>query len=155
MFYNFYSQSNDTIHFVTDNDIIYDVEFKLDHYHLGDFYFQKMFSLSIIPITDSLKYPLDKKLENTIIFICQQFLQSPDRILTFTCESLDGKQIARWRKFTYWFDKHNTTHIKKDILIEMDDTKMYAAIVYHKDCSFRTNLENDIDATYSEYQNLK
>jgi hypothetical protein len=131
------------------------VAFDPEHYHFNHDYEGKVFGLSVIPITESEKYPLDTRIEATIMFLCNQLLANNDIILIYTCESIDNKEQLRFRKFTYWFNKYNTEHLKKDLILSIENANMFASVIYHKKHPSIKNLETEIDSIFGEYSSYK
>lgn len=81
-----------------------------------DFVEQSFFNDNVFPYANSTfqlflrlekappAYSTDPKIGITVTAIIQDFVdKDPLRILFFTCDTADGRQVARFRKFTTWF----------------------------------------------------
>lgn len=49
--------------------------------------------------------PRDNKVQQTILAIVEEFFEKNQSALLYVCETGDGKQMTRYRLFTYWFDR--------------------------------------------------
>jgi hypothetical protein len=89
------------------------------------------------------------------MFLCRQLLANNDKVLLYTCESIDGKEFARARKFSFWFNKYSKEHLKKDLVLSVGETNMFASVIYHSDHPTREALENEIETVFQEYSSYK
>lgn len=64
--------------------------------------------------------PLDPKVGMTVVTLAKVFLEDRNKILFFSCDTTDGRQSARFRKFTAWFSLcGGDNHMKFDDRISM------------------------------------
>ena len=106
--------------FLTDNDIKYDVKFKPTGYIFNSnavwtFYCYE-FSIEVIVNPTGRLPPLDTKIPLTVAAIFLDFFQDKEKSVLYTCETKDGKAVARLRKFDTWFQQFN-----EDIFIKIDN----------------------------------
>lgn len=59
----------------------------------------------VISNVNNMQSPRDKKVRDTILAIVEEFFEQNEAALLYVCETGDGKQMARYRLFTYWFDR--------------------------------------------------
>jgi hypothetical protein len=121
MSYPFYfSEEKDNIYtFETAIGVIYDIKFKPSDYLLGNVktpYSDDLFEFIIELVFNPLarKPPLDKFVSITIASIIKDFyLKKNKSICIYICDSSDGKQDFRSRKFHDWFYNFNDLDLVK------------------------------------------
>jgi Family of unknown function (DUF6169) len=118
--------------FITDNSVIYNVEFTD-----GSYYFYELpvdvpvFELNIKAL-NALVQPFDKRVEITIVAILSMFFNNNKNSLIYVCNNLDNRQQARSRKFSSWFNKNATFSIEKyDINFTMQNIIILASLIVH------------------------
>lgn len=125
MSYSFYFEEdkNNTYAFETSLGIGYEVKFKPSAYMLGDDnapYADHIFEFVIELIHNPLDRnpPLDKLVSDTIAAIMIDFYyRKNESVCIYICESSDGRQSLRKRKFDDWYYSHN-----KLGLVKLDET---------------------------------
>jgi hypothetical protein len=114
--------ANNIYAFETDLGISYEVKFRPTNYLLGDEttpYANSIFEFIIEVAYNPLgkNPPLDKLVSGTIAEIIKDFYFKKDQsICIYICDSSDGKQELRRRKFDDWFYAHDQYG-----LIKMDE----------------------------------
>jgi Family of unknown function (DUF6169) len=111
MSYPFYFDggTNNVYAFETDLGISYEVKFRLTSYLLGDettVYANSIYEFIIEIVFNPLDKnpPLDKLVSGTIAEIIKDFYFKKDQsICIYICDSSDGRQDLRRRKFDDWF----------------------------------------------------
>ena len=58
----------------------------------------------VISNVNNRQSPRDKKVQDTVFSIVEEFFEKNQAALLYICETGDGKQMARYRLFRYWFD---------------------------------------------------
>jgi hypothetical protein len=116
--YEFLGGINNSYTFVTKIGIIYEIKFKpTDYINMFDSDVSKfMYEFVIkVAVNDTGKNPpLDVNVSETIAQIFKEFLLKHDNnIAIYICDSSDGKQELRRRKFNEWFDKYQTDGFAK------------------------------------------
>ncbi len=110
------TQENSYI-FETDNQVFYELAFKLFDYFFTDTrYSHKAYEFRIDVLWTSLeKLPAqDPRIKPTVAAIIHDFFtQTTKPIVLYVCESSDGKQAARSRLFMVWFIEYQTPDIFK------------------------------------------
>jgi len=115
--------------FETDTGIVYQIKFKPTPYLFGDeisdiseFIFEFIIEVVYNPF-DNLP-PNDKKIGLTVVSIFKDFyLKIGNAVSVYICDSSDGKEFARKRKFDFWFSLYNNeTFVKIDEVI-IDEKK--------------------------------
>jgi len=80
----------------------------------------------------------DNMVRNTIFHILHNFFENFTNAMITVCDSTDGRQDARFRLFSRWFDEiHDDTIARSEASFYIDDVKTYASLFYCK---------NNIDA---------
>lgn len=93
-------QSN-TITFLTENGVLYRVGFAEDTI-LG---VPNVFQIYVENVCD-IKMVVDDKVRQTITCILKNFFSLDNYVLLFVCDVRDGRQVARNRLFTSWYNKY-------------------------------------------------
>ena len=76
----------------------------------------------------------DERTGFTIVEIIKRFLQSLGNAVVYVCDTSDGRELLRKRKFDLWFRKYDDgTIIKVDGHIAVPNFNIYNAILIHKD----------------------
>lgn len=76
----------------------------------------------------------DDRIGRTIIEILKLFLSGLENAVVYVCDTSDGKELFRKRKFDLWFKKYDDgTIIKIDGLIVTTDFNIYNAMLIHKE----------------------
>jgi hypothetical protein len=119
--YSYIGGINNNYYFKTSHDIFYNVKFKPSPYLLGNettLYAEYIFEFIIEVAENPLpkKPPLDKNVANTIAAIIKDFYyKKSETICIYICDSSDGKQELRRRKFDDWFySQHGIGLVKVD-----------------------------------------
>jgi hypothetical protein len=106
--------------FTTQNEIIYEVKFKptgyIFNYSSVWAYHCYEFSIEVFSNPTARLPPIDNKIPPTIAAIFLDFFQEKEKSVLYTCETKDGKELARLRKFDTWFEQFN-----KDIFLKMNN----------------------------------
>ena len=58
----------------------------------------------VVSNVNNRQSPKDKKVQETVFAIVEEFFEKNQAALLYVCETGDGKQMARYRLFRYWFD---------------------------------------------------
>lgn len=104
---------NNSYFFETELELIYEIKFRPSSYLLGDQnapYAHLIFEFIIEIVHNPLgeNPPLDKLVSSTISAIIKDFyFQKEQSVCIYICDSSDGKQELRRRKFDNWFYTHN------------------------------------------------
>lgn len=73
----------------------------------------------------------DKKVSETISHALLRFFANEQNILTFTCESIDGKHKSRHKLFHKWFCEYNTIGlIKYDYVVTTQEMEIYNSVMF-------------------------
>ena len=113
--YNYFFEGgqNNSYFFETNEEIIYEVVFKPTPYlfELENIeILENTFEFSILlKFNPNAKLPSnDKKIGATVVAIFVDFYSHKSKsISVYICESSDGKELARKRKFDQWFREYN------------------------------------------------
>ena len=122
--------------FTTKSEIIYQVHFVKDGtltYLSGTKVFEQVYQIVIEKTTDNTE-PFDSRVFLTIEAIIIEFFNDTAKVLSFVCDTSDGKQIARFKKFNRWHEKskHNQSIIKLNDNYTDTDVELFYSIMIHK-----------------------
>jgi Family of unknown function (DUF6169) len=76
----------------------------------------------------------DERIGLSVLQAFNSFFRVSKNIVVYVCDGLDGRQLARRRKFARWFWQYNDgSLIKEDDLAVVDGTEIYNTIIVHKE----------------------
>ncbi len=120
MEYNFecIGGKNNTYIIVTHSNVVYEIKFKPSQYltQLNNLDENLIFEfvIEILDKPENVALTLDRFLAPTINRIFLDFYKSNNDLITvYICDSSDGKQFVRKRKFDYWFEQFNDSSFVK------------------------------------------
>jgi Family of unknown function (DUF6169) len=122
--------------FKTENGVLYEVLFKPTPYLFDNLPIVNEFVYELI--IGKLEGPAQKTARDTAISvtiaaICANFFElQQKRVILFICDSSDGRQVIRARKFRDWFDRFNdSSFIKLDAKIpESTDSYIFLSLIF-------------------------
>lgn len=133
--------------FSTNHNVEYRLTFTDSDYLLngtvGEGVISNIFSLSI-ENTNNLFAPNDDYVKETIICILEFFFRNIENSIIYLCDTSDNRELARFRKFNYWFDNKEFSDAfeKLSSIIEIDEeTSHYTTMIYHKQNPFSETLK--------------
>ena len=138
--YDFIGGENNSYVFVTKIGIAYEIKFKPSTYinlfdkEVSEFIFEFVIKVAI---NETGKNPtLDKLISGTIAAIFKEFLLKHDNnIALYICDSSDGRQDLRKRKFDEWYYKHEEpTKFAKmnEVLIDSDGNGYLISMIFQQ-----------------------
>jgi hypothetical protein len=116
--YYFLGGNNNSYVFATRLGIIYEIKFKPSPYinifdkKISEYIFE--FVIEVSENETGKNPPFDSKVSRTIAEIFKEFLLKHDNnIALYICDSSDGKQELRKRKFDEWYEKYQDNTFAK------------------------------------------
>jgi len=91
----------DSYDFITESDVHITVYFDDDFMISSGLSYQL-----IIGNANNRKSPRDRKLQQTVLAIVEEFFYQNQAAILYICETGDGKQGMRNRLFSYWFEAY-------------------------------------------------
>ena len=94
--------------------------------------------------------PRDKKVQDTILAIVEEFFDRNQAALLYVCETGDGKQMARYRLFSYWFDmfEYSIRYTSLSTSLVDEDGIMNAATIFiRNDNPHLSEIVNEFNET--------
>lgn len=147
--FEFIGGLNNSYSIVTQSDVIYEIKFKPSSYLIeiddiiNELVFEFVIEVLYKPVNVALT--LDKLIGPTIYKIFKDFYSLHNKSVTvYICDSSDGKQYIRKRKFDHWFEEFNdTTFIKfDDIVTDAEQNEYPVSFILKKDNpNFHTILD--------------
>ncbi len=125
------SDADGSFRFVSGYNIVFVVDFMKDDLILSNNTYQL-----IIGNTGNRKSPRDNKVRETILVIVEEFFSKNTAALLYICETGDGKQKARGRLFTYWFETsshHRLYTTMTSTLVDEDGIENVATLIIRND----------------------
>lgn len=128
--YHVIQVAGDTIEFVTDSGVEYQINFMPDYTLWEEYAYQ-----FVIINKNKKSSPNDSKLKDTLIYIVEDFFENNKNILLYICETGDGKQAARSKLFLRWFASYSRSseYFFKSTEVISDEEQDFAAIILRKD----------------------
>lgn len=126
--FEFIGGTNNSYTIVTGSDVVYEIKFKPSTYLVESENLEANsvfeFVIEVLYKPENVALTLDKLIAPTIYEIFKDFYNhNNDYVTVYICDSSDGKQFVRKRKFDYWFSEFNDyTFVKFDDVI-LDATK--------------------------------
>lgn len=126
--------------FITEQGKKYDIGFIKDLMIADDGIYQ-----FFITTEDNFKTLPDKKIEETITIIIEEFFTNKDVALDYICSTEDNKQSVRHRKFRQWFNHclKKEDFLCEDIIVTIDNITYYSSLIIPKTNS---NIDQIINA---------
>ncbi len=121
--------------FETDYNVAYEIKFKPFDYLFLDKEFGKYayeFVIEVFSKPKGIGVPKDAKIAITIAAIFDDFFErQTETVAIYICDSSDGKQMARHRKFSTWFASFgNEKYLKVDFLLD-EETVPVSLVLQH------------------------
>lgn len=138
---------NNGYHFITDSRIAYAVEFDLYDIPISDeAYWFNIYNLS------GKDSRLDNKLQQTIIYIIEEFFRQNPHILLYMCDTAENQQAARSRLFSRWFNLyiHKDKFILRSAMVKDEGVENYITLIVQKS----NPKASEILSTFDEQINL-
>lgn len=113
-------------YFVTDEAQTYEVGFVEDYMIT----LENAYQLFLIPKSGQNEFK-DSKIQQTITAIIEEFFKTNDVLLDYICDTKDGRQAARSRLLTQWFNQYpkRNLYTLRTISVELDDVSYYASVI--------------------------
>lgn len=116
--FEFIGGVNNSYVFETIRNIVYEIKFKPSSYinlfdkNISEFIFE--FVIEVAINETGKKPPLDVRVSKTIAQIFKEFLLKHDNnIALYICDSSDGRQDLRRKKFDLWYEKYQDNTFAK------------------------------------------
>lgn len=144
--YNFIGGEKNSYSFETIHQLTYEITFKPTPYLFGESspFAPHTFEFSIILVNNPAKKlsPLDKAILPTVASIFADFFENaPDTIAIYLCDSSDGRQLIRHKKFDAWFYYYEHIFVKIDSgFKETDGTEYPVSLIIKETHPFRTQI---------------
>ena len=137
--------------FKTDHNILYSAAFELDDMlNIKAYWFR-------ITNRSGKKSPNDKKVQQTIIHIIEEFFRTNPDILLYICDNANEQQAQRDRLFLRWFNAYEQK--KKYVIITAividEDTSNYVALIVPTAHPLLSDILSTFDNEISMFQNNK
>jgi hypothetical protein len=144
--FSFLGGEKNSFTFQTLNGDTYEILFKPTPYLFNEnsIYSQNTYEFSIILASNPSNNnpPTDLKIPATIAKIFSYFFDNSDDTVTiYICDSSDGRQLARQRKFDHWYSYYNNIFVKIDAKFEeIDGTIIPVSLIIKESNPFRTQI---------------
>ena len=118
------------VQFITDNSLIYEAGFSDDY----SFMEENAYQFFLKEITGN-SGPTDAKIMLTVGAIIEEFFTKNQSVMLYICDTSDGRQAARDRKFLTWFDiaENKKKYTLLHCTARFDGTGYFTAILIRND----------------------
>jgi len=147
--------------FKTSHDVEYKVIFKPSPYIFGEDkpYASLLYEFSVLAqFAGPQSYVRDDLIAPTVVAIFLDFYnQHDENVCFYICDSADGRQHVRKRKFDMWFNEYNRgAFLKLESEIKDTDGNWYpVAIIMKKDNVYRNDIAKAFSNLISGYNDDK
>ncbi len=150
MNYPFYfgGGKHNSYYFETNNGVHYEIKFKETPYLFKNF--PKEISKYVFEFAILVEYnptskmpPEDKKIGATVVAVFLDFYSKYDNpISIYICDSSDGKEFIRKRKFDQWFAEFNNFNFVKvdEVIADKENNKFPISLIISKSNPNRTAI---------------
>lgn len=123
--YTFTGGETNSYFFTTQTNVIYEIKFvpSTDYFRGYEALEVEVFEM-VIAVTDNpggRRVPADERTAPTLFAIFHHFFLPHLQALIFICDSSDGRERARFRKFGIWFDQASMLDSNQDLDIAKFD----------------------------------
>ena len=155
--FEFIGEKNNSYTIVTTSNVVYEIKFKPSSYlsKLNSIDDNLIFEFVIEVLHKPLNVALtlDKFLAPTICKIFQDFYSKNNEFITvYICDSSDGKQFVRKRKFDTWFEEFNDSSFIKfdDVFIDKNEDEFPISFIVKQSNPNLSKIYNDFFGTIND-----
>lgn len=147
--------------FQTDHQFKYAIRLKLSDYIFQESIWSHLcyeFTIDILETPSSKLPPLDNRISPTIAAIFLDFLKNKEKVILYTCETKDGKESVRARKFNIWFRQFNSEvflKIDKSIYDKKLHITYYNSLIISINNPFKDEIIQDFNALFESLESEK
>jgi len=148
--------------FQTVNQVVYEIKFTPTPYLFGEdsFFAPYTYEFSILVADNPTENnpTFDDRTSYTVASIFTDFYERSNELITvYICDSSDGRQLIRQRKFNYWFYFFvNDDFVKyDDIIRDVDGQKYPVTIILKEQNPFKAKIIGDFIALIGGYNTGK
>jgi len=142
--YPFSNLSDLSFEFRTSNGIVYHAYFIAYGDLFPDYpeFAEDAYSFNLEVVIDDAEIQiLDERVGLTVVAIFRYFFNSMQNVAIYICDSSDDRQLARKRKFDFWFWKYNDGSIvKEDGTAVIASFQIYNSLLVHKQNIFADKI---------------
>jgi len=122
--------------FVTDQEVKYKIYF-LDYGSVFNEYLSynnSIYTFNIDIIETNAEFIVtDERIGLTVVQVLKLFFAKIENVIIYVCDSIDDRQLARKRKFDFWFWKYSDgTIIKEDGIAVIEDVEILSSLLINK-----------------------
>ncbi|MEZ0487270.1 DUF6169 family protein [Fibrella aquatica] len=156
-------ETDNLFKFITDAVVTYEVAFKPTPYLFDE---ESAFSQHVVELVIRISKEsvnqrpgLDRLVAPTIASVVADYYQHQNEAITlYVCDSADGKQVARKRKFDDWFRYFNQTKfVKHDFPVtdDRDGITYYNTVILKADNPSRGQIIRAFENVFGRYNDSK
>lgn len=155
--FEFIRGKNNSYLFETAIGIKYEVQFKSSPYIFGEdaVYASYVYEfVLLVRASDDKLIELDLRIPFTIVAIIIDFYKNNDNnVCVYICDSSDGRQLSRARKFNYWFRYFNPCGFiqMSEVFKDIDGVEYPVGMILKVKNSFRAQIVEAFANLVSEY----
>ncbi|MBO0933714.1 DUF6169 family protein [Fibrella aquatilis] len=148
--------------FQTTKLVVYEIKFTHTPYLFGEdsllapYVYE--FSIIVADNPTGLNPVFDERTSHTVAAIFTHFYEQSDELITiYICDSSDGRQLTRQRKFNYWFYYFVKDDFVKydDIIRDADGEKYPVSLILKERNPYKSQIVSEFIAIISGYNSDK
>jgi hypothetical protein len=135
--------------FVTDQGKKYEIGFIQDLMISDEGVYQ-----FFITTEDQFKTTLDRKIQQTVFVVIEEFFKNKGTVLDYICATEDHRQASRDRMFHQWYANslEKEQYTLRSMNVEIDETKFFASVIMRNDNPRFEAMKEAIDRFIQDFQ---
>lgn len=108
-----------------------------------------------ITTEDQFKTVLDKKIQQTVFVVIEEFFKNEGVVLDYICATEDHRQASRDRMFQLWFanSPENDYYFMRKMSVKIDETEYFSSVVMRNDNPRFEAMTEAIERFIQDFQN--
>ena len=107
-----------------------------------------------ITTEDKFKTVLDKKIQQTVLVVLEEFFKNEGAVLDYICATEDHRQASRDRMFHQWYANSlgkDLYHLRS-LSIKIDETEYFSSVIMRNDNPRFDSMNEAIDRFIQDFQ---
>ena len=107
-----------------------------------------------ITTEDQFKTVLDKKIQETVLVVIEQFFKNEGAVLDYICATEDHRQASRDRMFHLWYASSigKEFYYLRSLNIKIDETEYFSSVIMRNDNPRFEAMTEAIDRFIQDFQ---
>ncbi|MBQ6209311.1 MAG: hypothetical protein IJK42_06010 [Prevotella sp.] len=107
-----------------------------------------------ITTEDQFKTVLDKKIQQTVLVVIEEFFKNKGVVLDYICAIEDYRQASRDRMFQQWYanSSEKEHYYMRNISVKIDETEYFSSVIMRNDNPRFEAMTEAIDRFIQDFQ---